>query len=80
MAPTAEMVGISAAETMLTAANKASERALVNMMTVEVSDREGCSNGYAEELILGFEWVGGMDEAKTRSLMLTADRRSTAAW
>lgn len=41
LAPTAEMVGISTAETMLTAAKKAKERALVNMMTVKVSDSSG---------------------------------------
>ena len=40
LAPTAEMVGISMAETMLTATNKASERALENMMTVKVRQCE----------------------------------------
>ena len=64
MAPTAEIVGILTAETTVTAASKASERALVNMMTVKDSDNEE----YAEELIPEFKWTGGRDEAKTTDL------------
>ena len=42
---------MSTADTTLTAANKASERALVNMV-VKVSDSDECSKGCAEELVL----------------------------
>ena len=59
LAPTADMVGMSAAETMLMAASKASERALVNMMRREVSGSEECFKREGKELRgadgIGFE-------------------------
>ena len=40
LAPTADTVGMSAAETMLRAASKASDRALVNMMRRDIPSSE----------------------------------------
>ena len=75
----AEIVGISTAETMLTVANKASERALANMMMMSVADDDGeDGKGYAGELLVGIQWVNRTNEANSRSLISIADRRLTA--
>ena len=44
------MVGMSAAETMLTAASKASDRALLNMTRMDVSSSENCFEREGKEL------------------------------
>ena len=50
LAPTADMVGMSAAKTMLMAASKARDRALLNMMRRDIPSSESGFEGDGQKL------------------------------